>query len=213
MHVLTGKSGRLHDYAEVYPASGSGSVRSHAVSGITGTVTGGNLDFCWVQETSLSAKVHFRGWPTVPACGRVGKCAKHPPSRPPFAMPTHWRPLNSFARPLASRRVLFADAQDPKIVHHAQLTLGNGMVMLSSTLLGESAVRYRWKTPAEAGGITACICVVIDDVDAHHARADAAGAEIVTAPHDNPGYPGRSYNARDLEGNNWDFGTYDPWAE
>lgn len=108
---------------------------------------------------------------------------------------------------------VFADPENRKIVHHAQLTLGNGMVMLSSALPGESAVRYRWKTPVEAGGVTACVCVVIDDVDTHHARAAAAGADIVTAPHDNPGYPGRSYNVRDLEGNNWDFGTYDPWAE
>ncbi len=26
-------------------------------------------------------------------------------------------------------------------------------------------------------------------------------------------HPGRSYNVRDPEGNNWDFGSYDPWAE
>jgi uncharacterized glyoxalase superfamily protein PhnB len=108
--------------------------------------------------------------------------------------------------------LVFADPQDPRIIRHAQLTLGNGMVMLSSALPGPAATRYRWKTPVEAGGVTVCICVVIDDVDAHHARAAAAGAEIVTDPHDNPGYPGRSYNARDLEGNNWDFGTYDPWG-
>jgi uncharacterized glyoxalase superfamily protein PhnB len=110
-------------------------------------------------------------------------------------------------------RLIFADPQNPSIIQHAQLTLGNGMVMLSSAVSGEAATRYRWKTPTEAGGITACICVVVDDVDAHYAQAVAAGAEIVTMPHDNPGYPGRSYNARDLEGNNWDFGTYDPWRE
>jgi uncharacterized glyoxalase superfamily protein PhnB len=111
------------------------------------------------------------------------------------------------------RRAVFADPDDPTIIHHAQLTLGNGMVMLSSALPGEIAARYRWKTPGEAGGITACICVVTDNVDAHHARALAGRAEIVTPPHDNQGYPGRSYNARDPEGNDWDFGSYDPWAE
>jgi uncharacterized glyoxalase superfamily protein PhnB len=109
------------------------------------------------------------------------------------------------------RHTVYADPDDPAIIHHAQLRYGNGMVMLSS-INQETKARYRWKTAEEAGGITACICVVIDDVDAHHARAVAGGAEIVTPPHDNPGYPGRSYNARDPEGNDWDFGTYDPWA-
>lgn len=59
---------------------------------------------------------------------------------------------------------------------------------------------------------TACGYCVIDDPDAHFERARAAGADIVTAPHANEGYPGRRCNARDPEGNDWDFGTYDPWA-
>ena len=107
---------------------------------------------------------------------------------------------------------VFADDADPTLIHHAQLRLGDSLMMLSSARSGEETDRYRWKTPAEAGGVTICIACVIDDPDAHFARAKAAGADIVTEPHDNPGYPGRSYNARDLEGNNWDFGTYDPWA-
>jgi uncharacterized glyoxalase superfamily protein PhnB len=110
------------------------------------------------------------------------------------------------------RHAVYFDENDPTIVVHAQLTLGNGMVMLSSARPGKATDRYRWKTPAEAGGITACVCAIIDDVEGHYARAKAAGADIVTEPHDNEGYPGRSYNARDLEGNDWDFGTYNPWA-
>lgn len=111
-----------------------------------------------------------------------------------------------------ARHVVHLDDADPTIVHHAQLRLGGSMVMLGSARPGEAAERYRWKTPAEAGGITACVYCVIDDVEAHCATARAAGAEIVTEPHDNEGYPGRSYNARDPEGNDWDFGTYVPWA-
>jgi uncharacterized glyoxalase superfamily protein PhnB len=110
------------------------------------------------------------------------------------------------------RHAVYFDPDDPSIVAHAQLVLGNGMIMLSSAVAGEAQERYRWKTPGEAGGITMCVCAVIDDPDAHFARAKAEGAEIVTEPHDNAGYPGRSYNARDPEGNDWDFGTYDPWA-
>jgi uncharacterized glyoxalase superfamily protein PhnB len=110
------------------------------------------------------------------------------------------------------RHAVYADETDPSLIHHAQLRLGNSLVMLSSATPGPAAERYRWRTPSEAGGITACVCCVIDDPDAHFARAKAAGAEIVTEPHANEGYPGRSYNARDPEGNDWDFGTYDPWA-
>jgi uncharacterized glyoxalase superfamily protein PhnB len=110
------------------------------------------------------------------------------------------------------RRAVYFDENDPNIVVHAQLVMNGSMVMLSSAVSGEGQERYRWKTPAEAGGITMCVRGVIEDPDADCASARAAGAEIVNEPHDNRGYPGRSYNARDPEGNDWDFGTYNPWA-
>src|SRR5215207_8658269 len=43
-----------------------------------------------------------------------------------------------------------------------------------------------------------------DDVDAHHARAVAAGADVVGQPRDE-GYGYREYDARDLEGGLWSF--------
>jgi uncharacterized glyoxalase superfamily protein PhnB len=50
------------------------------------------------------------------------------------------------------------------------------------------------------------VYVVVDDIDAHYARAMAAGANILGEPHDyGDGY--RGYSARDLEGNLWSFGT------
>jgi uncharacterized glyoxalase superfamily protein PhnB len=110
------------------------------------------------------------------------------------------------------RQAVFTDPDDATIVHHAQLLLDGNMIMLGSDRPGETKDIYRWKTPAEAGGITMCVCAVIDDPDAHHARAAAAGAEIVRGPYDNQGYPGRAYDARDPEGNVWNFGSYDPFA-
>jgi len=110
------------------------------------------------------------------------------------------------------KHAVHADPKDPTIVHHAQLVLGDAMVMLGSAVPGEMQERFGWRTPKEAGGITMCIGGVIADADAHFLRARSAGAEILTEPHDNQGYSGRSYNARDPEGNVWDFGTYDPWA-
>jgi uncharacterized glyoxalase superfamily protein PhnB len=49
--------------------------------------------------------------------------------------------------------------------------------------------------------------VVTDDPDGLHARAVAAGAEIVTGPHETD-YGSRDFAVRDPEGNRWSFGTY-----
>ena len=110
--------------------------------------------------------------------------------------------------------VVYADDADPSIIHHAQLTLDGNMIMLGSAQNGsESAALYNWKTPEEAGGITMCVCAVIDDPDSHAQRAQAAGARIIRGPYDNEGYPGRGYDALDPEGNVWNFGSYDPFAD
>ena len=113
------------------------------------------------------------------------------------------------------KHAVYADPQNPAVIHHAQLVLGEAMVMLSSAHRAASMEKYRWKTAKEAGGVTVCIAVSLEEsaIEEHYQKAKAGGAEIVTELHANEGYPGRSYNARDLEGNNWDFGTYDPWAE
>ena len=54
--------------------------------------------------------------------------------------------------------------------------------------------------------------MVIEDPDAHHDVAVAAGARVVRELQDTP-YGSREYSVRDLEGNLWSFGTYDPYAE
>jgi len=93
-------------------------------------------------------------------------------------------------------------------IAHAQLSLGNGMVML-----GDAETEYGRLVAAPSKGqpVTQGIYVVVDDADAHYARAKDAGAEIVidikTQDHG-----GRDYTARDLEGHVWTFGTYDPWV-
>ncbi len=51
----------------------------------------------------------------------------------------------------------------------------------------------------------------VEDPDAHHARAVAAGAEVVMAPTDQD-YGSREHAVRDAEGNVWCFGTYSPTA-
>jgi uncharacterized glyoxalase superfamily protein PhnB len=109
-------------------------------------------------------------------------------------------------------KAIYTDDEDQRIVHHAQLLLDGNMVMLSSAQPGQVQETYHWRTTEGAGGITMCVYAVVGDLDGHHDRARAAGAEIVTEPHDNEGYPGRGYTARDPEGNIWSFGSYDPFA-
>ncbi len=56
--------------------------------------------------------------------------------------------------------------------------------------------------PAQGGGLV----VNVADVDAHHAHAGRAGAQIDGPPTDQP-YGRREYGARDPEGHRWWFGT------
>ncbi|MEU3077831.1 VOC family protein [Streptomyces laurentii] len=91
------------------------------------------------------------------------------------------------------------------LVAHAELSYGNGTVMLGSRGRGG---RF---DEVMTGGGPAGVYVHVTDVDAHHARAVAAGAEIVTPPTDQD-YGSRDYMARDAEGNVWSFGTYAPGA-
>ena len=83
---------------------------------------------------------------------------------------------------------------------HAELTLGASVLMLGSR--GKPDPSNPWAT--EPG-----IYVYVPDVDAHYARARAAGAEIIRELHETS-YGAREYSARDLEGHLWSFGTYYP---
>jgi len=101
---------------------------------------------------------------------------------------------------------------DGEVVHHAQLALGNGMIMLGSADNG-SAWGKRIAQPDEIGGRETQACyVVVADCASHYAQAKGAGAEIVDAL-ETRDYGGSGYSARDPEGHLWSFGDYDPWAE
>lgn len=86
------------------------------------------------------------------------------------------------------------------VVMHAELKLGESYIML-----GQARADDGDRVP----GGPSSVYVVLDDPDAHHARAAAAGAEIVQPPKDQD-YGSREYAARDPAGNVWWFGTYAP---
>lgn len=111
-----------------------------------------------------------------------------------------------------TQQAVYTDDKDPNVIHHAQLVINNSMIMLGSDRESPAKDLYHWLTPDEARGVTMCICMLVDDPDAHADHAAKHGADIIQPPHDNDGYPGRSYDAKDSEGNVWNFTSYDPWA-
>jgi uncharacterized glyoxalase superfamily protein PhnB len=96
-------------------------------------------------------------------------------------------------------------------VMHAQLTFGNGMVMLGSVDNGGEAGKLMVQ-PDEVGlRETKGVYLIVNDADQVHATAKAAGAEMVLDIRDMD-YGGRAFTCRDPEGHLWSIGTYDPWA-
>ena len=95
-------------------------------------------------------------------------------------------------------------------IAHAQLSLGNGMVMVGSVQDDEYGRLI--KQPDEIGGAeTQSSYVIVTDADAVYESAKNAGAEIVMEIADQD-HGGRLFSCRDLEGHLWNIGTYDPWA-
>lgn len=61
-----------------------------------------------------------------------------------------------------------------------------------------------YQPPARLGAATGMTVIVVDDVDEHHRRCTAAGAEVIEEPIDQP-YGVREWGARDPEGQQWFF--------
>ena len=94
-------------------------------------------------------------------------------------------------------------------IAHAQLVFGNGMVMLGSARDDAfGTLQAPLDTPDLP--VSQSAYIIVANVDEHHARAKSAGAQIVLEPEDQE-YGGRLYSCRDIEGNLWNFGSYDPW--
>ena len=108
-----------------------------------------------------------------------------------------------------SRHLVVPD--DDGGIAHAQLVLGNGMIMLGS-YRDENEYDRLVRLPQDAGGNTQAAYIVIEDIEDHYLRAVGAGARVVyeLAEQD---YGGKLYSALDPEGHLWNFGSYDPRVE
>jgi uncharacterized glyoxalase superfamily protein PhnB len=103
-------------------------------------------------------------------------------------------------------RVALHEDGDGNVVH-AEMRFGDSLFMFGQVRDAEDG---EYSAIAPPPGQTA-LYAVVEDPDAHHDRAKAAGAEIVMSLRDQD-YGSREYTARDLDGNIWTFGTYDPTA-
>lgn len=94
---------------------------------------------------------------------------------------------------------------DDGTVMHAEMSFGGGALMIGTgeppAVVGSAA-----NSPTGHG-----IYVMVDDVDAHHERAKAAGARVVYGPEDTE-FGTRRYRVLDPEAYEWSFGTYRPAA-
>jgi uncharacterized glyoxalase superfamily protein PhnB len=84
-------------------------------------------------------------------------------------------------------------------IGHAEVAYGAGALSISSVVPPDP--KDPWSSVVQG------IYVRVDDPDAHHSRAQAAGAEIVV-PLTDTHFGSRDYSARDPEGYLWGFGTY-----
>jgi uncharacterized glyoxalase superfamily protein PhnB len=92
-------------------------------------------------------------------------------------------------------------------VMHAQLRHGDALLFLGPEKAGNE---YGMHSPRSLNGCSQCICIALADpaaVDAHHARALAAGAEMINVPRLTE-YGAYEYSCRDPEGNAWSISDY-----
>jgi uncharacterized glyoxalase superfamily protein PhnB len=93
-------------------------------------------------------------------------------------------------------------------IEHSELTYGEGVIMVADTTKSEKFPYM--KAPGQVGGgNTQNMMVYVDDVEAHFARAKAAGAVIekepTTTDYGEEYWTDRSYGCADPGGHHWWF--------
>ena len=95
------------------------------------------------------------------------------------------------------------------MVGHAELELGGEVVMLATPNREyQSPKRHRETCDAACSWldnpwVIDGVLVLVDDLDAHHEHAVAAGAKVIRPREEGPA--GRLYTAEDVEGHRWMF--------
>jgi uncharacterized glyoxalase superfamily protein PhnB len=96
-------------------------------------------------------------------------------------------------------------------IEHSELVYGDGLIMVNGmeSHSKEYDPSHRASPRSVRGANTQSLMVYVDDVEAHCARARAAGARIVMEPltsdYGEDYWTDRTYEAVDLEGHRWWF--------
>ncbi len=106
------------------------------------------------------------------------------------------------------KQVVFTGSGD--VVMHAQLTFGNGMIMISSVDNGMEAAALMKQPDEMSWAETQAPYLIVSDCDAVYAKAKAAGAKMLIDL-ETKDYGGKAFSCSDPEGHIWHIGTYDPW--
>ncbi len=99
---------------------------------------------------------------------------------------------------------VFSMPSEGPTVRHAQLRLGDNIIMVGTTREGDGIV-----SPKSAGISTQALCVYVEDVERHYQNSVLTGAEIVSGL-TYTDFGAREYHVRDVEGHQWTFGTFRP---
>jgi uncharacterized glyoxalase superfamily protein PhnB len=93
-------------------------------------------------------------------------------------------------------------------VIYGQMTYRGSLMMMGA--VRDTDLDKLMRQPDEVGGVETQSCyIVVDDADAHYARALGAGADVVLDIKSD-GLGRRGYSCRDPQGHIWNFGTYNP---
>jgi PhnB protein len=98
-------------------------------------------------------------------------------------------------------------------VTHLNMELDGGMIMLGYPSADYQSPKHhaevcdQARTWRETPYVVDGLYVMVDDVDAHYERAQAAGATILSELEDDTGIGRRQYRVEDLEGHRWMFAT------
>ena len=95
-------------------------------------------------------------------------------------------------------------------VTHAELDVGDGSRIYAANPTPQYVSPRRHRDECDTAArwssvpwVVDGVLVLVDDVDAHFARAEAAGAKMLTGIEESPG--GRAYRVEDVEGHRWMF--------
>ena len=97
----------------------------------------------------------------------------------------------------------FRLTMDDGRIGHADLSYEGVVVASLASLWREMG----FESPRHLGGVHSQVNVYVDDVDAHHEQARAAGANIAAPPADQD-YGARIYRVVDPEGHRWIFAQH-----